>query len=301
MLARPQWRQTSVHLPEIRRLAADLHSLQNALLSIKTAVDCRLGERESENIIIEDMSEQLRMVVYACEELCARADRVMGYTRERRGKNWNPEWLYVRERVQRSHQWLLSFTPVRKLTEVIISNLSRGKTTYTPDSVNLEKQVGTIDISGQALMQQAISVRNRVRAFVPDEDLPHIVRDWTNDLCFLLGTGICPLLTWLALRSLNLEPVSALDQRIMTCLPLTATLITIIVHTGATALPVWRSCTRGRSSAFVACWISLAMCGLLWSHIGGSNAALFLVFMPFALSFGVASGLLWHMEMTRRQ
>ena len=30
---------------------------------------------------------------------------------------------------------------------------------------------------------------------------------------------------------------------------------------------------------------------LVWSHIGDSNAALFLVFIPFALGVGIASGL----------
>ena len=267
---------------------------------------------------ITGLEDRLRTVVSCCEEFCARADKLMGYTRECYG-NWTNlsamERLDSRERTQRERPWLFSFTPMRKTFQAITPTLNQGKASYFPATVGLEKQDKTIDSTGQDLVQQAISIRDRGRAALPDEDLPHQICDLSNGLCFLLGTLICPSLTWLTLRSLDLESASALDQRILTYVPFTAALITslgyhrsialtaatssIIAGTGATALPVWRSCMRGRSSAFVSCWLLIAVGSLVWSLAGGSVTALFLVFMPCALEVGVASGLLWHKQMSR--
>ena len=238
----------------------------------------------------------------------------MGRTRGRCGENGAKflavEWLDSRGGTPR---WLKIFSCIHSPLQAITSKLSQGETPHLAEAVAIEKQASALDLSGLDLERRAISVRDWGRA-LPYEDLPHVIYDLSNGLCFLFATLICPPLTWLSLRSLDLELASALDQNILTYSPLTVTFITILGHhrslalitvaasiiasTGAIALPVWKSCARGRLSAFMSCWMSIVVGCLVWSHTGGSNPAFFLVFMPFALGLGVALGLVWHKRMT---
>ena len=275
-------------------------------------------------MINRELEEQLKMVVCVCQEVCARADKAlsnMGHTRERCVIKWEKlsaaKTLDRGARTQRPRLWsFCSFlSSLRGRLQTSVSTPSQtapwpsAKDSCLPGGVAMEKK-NTVYTSGQYLMQQALSVRDRVRTALPDQDPPNQICDSSDVFCFLFGILICPSLTWLTLRSLDLESASALDQSILDSLPFTATLITalgshpsiglatmassIVISTGAIAMPVWKSCTKGRSSAFVSCWLMVAAESLVWSHIGGSVAAWFLVFMPFALGVGVATGLLWH-------
>lgn len=243
----------------------------------------------------------------------------MGNTSGLCGVGWTVsvmKWLNESARTPRSWLWSSRFDPIDKfkLSQSIISNVTQMEVSNLQRKLAIEKQDNTIDTLGQRLMQLALSIRNRGRVAVPDKDLPHEVFDLPDVLCFLFSTLICPTLTWLSLQSLDLKSASALDQSILTRLPFSTRYITIlgyhrsialtivassiIVSTGATVLPVWKSCTRGRLSAYVSSWLLILVGSLVWLPTGGSSAALFLVFMPFALGFGVASGLLWHKRMS---
>lgn len=278
-------------------------------------MDCLRDEKE---IVTTGLDDQLKMVVCYCEEFCARADQFMGNTSGLCGVGCTNvsamKWLDKSARTQRSCPWLSGFYPIRKLRQSIISNVTQREISNLQWKLAIEKQDNTIDASGQRLMQLALSIRDRGRVALPDKDLPHEICDLPDVLCFLFSTLICPSLTWLSLQSLDLKSASALDQSILTRLPFSTTCITIlgyhrgialtivassiIVSTGATVLPVWKSCMRGRLSAYVSSWLLIAVGLLVWSPTGGSIDALFLVFMPFALGFGVASGLLWHKRMS---
>ena len=352
-----KWKQ-ALTFSEIRALEADLQSLQKRLLAIKSEIGyepgrkemvnnslatkvnehCVPGEKEMVNtelniapnersvpgekeMVYTKLDEQLRMVVCSCEELCARVDKLMGYTSGRRGQ-WlinisAVDWLDKSRGTHRVRPWLSRFTPMCKSRQSVVSTISQRETASLQWELAVEKQSNIMDRSDQSLVQLALSIRNRGRAALPDEDLPHQVCNLSNILCFLSSTLVCPSLTWLSLRSLNLESASALDQSILTWIPSVATWITTlgdhrsiclamvasstIISTGATALPVWKSCMRGRSSAYVSSWLLIAVGSVLWSSIGGSVAGLFLEFMPFALGLGVALGLLWHKRMSNPQ
>ena len=264
------------------------------------------------------LDDQLRMVICSCEELCTRADKFMGYTSGRCGMGWTSisavEWLNKSVGTQRARPWVSDFTSMCKLRH---SSISQREIASLECDLAMEKQGNKMPRSGQNLVQLALSIRKRVRAALPDEDLPHQVCDLPDVLCFLFSLLVCPSLTWLSLRSLDLASASALDQSILTCIPSVATWVTTlgdhrsiclamvasstIISTGATALPVWKSCMRGRSSAYVTSWLLIAVGSVLWSRIGGSVAGLFLEIMPFALGFGVALGLLWHKRMSNAQ
>lgn len=269
-------------------------------------------------MVTTELDDQLKMVVCYCEEFCARADQFMGNTSGLCGVGWTNlsaiKWLDKSAGMQRSCPWLSRFDSMRKLRRSIISSVTRREMSNLQWKLVTEKQDNTIDTSGPRLMQLALSIRDRGRVALPEKDLPHEICDLPDILCFLFSTLICPSLTWLSLQSLDLKSASALDQIILTRLPFSITCITIIgyhrsialtimassiiVSTGATVLPVWKSCTRGRWAAYVSSWLLIAVGLLLWAPIGGSIAALFLVYMPFALGFGVASGLLWHKGMS---
>lgn len=261
------------------------------------------------------LEEQLRMVVCYCDEFRARADKFMGYRRELCAISWMNVLVVKSPRKIARTEKLSSFD--LKLSQAFHTIPMQRKSLDVPEVVAIEETDNKIHSSGQDLMQQALCIRDLGRAALPDADLPHMTLDVFDNLCLLFGTLICPSLTWLSLRSLELEPASALDQKILGGLPLMATLINTLGHhrnialvavassiatsTGATALPVWKSCMRGRSSAFVSCWLFIAVGSLLWSHMGGSIAGLFLVFMPFASGVGVTSGLLWHRRVSNAQ
>ena len=163
-------------------------------------------------------------------------------------------------------------------------------------------------------MQQLRSFLDRSRAILPDEDLPHQVCDSSDGPFLLFGTVMCPWLAWLSILSLNPESASALDKSFLKWSPfaaasvaafgnlhiiaVTAVASSITISTSASALPVWRACSRGRLSALVSCWLFIAFGALLWLRTGGSIANLFIVFMPFAMGVGVALGLLRHKKMS---
>ena len=216
--------------------------------------------------------------------------------------------------MRRARPWIFGFTSMCRLRD---SAISQRRTAKPEKELAIEKQSNTLDRPNQSLVQLALSIRNRGRAALPDEDLQHKVGDLSGVICFMFSTLVCPSLTWLSFWSLGLESASALDQSVLTCIPSVATWITalgyhrsvgmtivassIIISTGTTALPVWKACIRGRSSAYLSSWLMLALSAVLWSTIGGSVATLFLELVPFALGFGAALGLLWHKRMSNAQ
>ena len=311
--AHTKWIQTSVRLHELKMLAAELHSLQNILLfQIHNPLP------EEKEVEITRLESQLKMVVGYCEDFCARADKFMGYS-SARGANYRMTWSAVElldksALTQRQPLRPFSFKPVRKFPQAVDSKVMQKEMKFLPEDIAIEKRDKILDPSGQELMQQLRSFLDRSRVILPDEDLPHQVCNWSDGLFLLFGTVMCPWFAWLSILSLNPESASALDKTFLKRLPSAATSVaglgnahiiavtalasSITISTGASALPVWKACSRGRLSALVSCWLFIAFGALLWSHMGGSIVTLFLVFMPFAMGVGVASGLLWHKKMS---
>lgn len=313
------WKQTSNHLPELNALVVELHSLQNTLCSLKEAMDCQLGEKEMANTRLED---QLKMVSCACEEICARANKAMAKMDCTRkctpsGPFVIKSYVSAVDRLDRDFKVetsaLRSFSSWYRLA-TLVSKKDSAKPRPSDEDLNseagTEKQSIAVNKVETDIMQQALSIRDRVRVAMPDPGSLHQIGDASDVLCFLLGTLACPPLIWPTFQSLKLEPTSLLDQHIIELMPFTATLVrflsrhtimaltimtsSITISTGALAMPIWKSCPRGRSAAFVSCWLLIVTGSLVWSHMGGSIAGFFLVFIPFALGVGVASGLLWH-------
>lgn len=268
------------------------------------------------------------MALSVCKEVCARANKPMskmdhtGNCRPRREYVINTD-IRVADKLDRNTKrqtsGLRSFSSLYRL-RTLFSNKSSSrpqpseKDAYSPEDAATEMQDIAVDKGEKNIMQQVISIRDRVRVALPDQGFPYLFGDTSDAFCFLLGTLVCPPLIWLACQSLNLEPPSALDERIMGIIPVRATLIKVLsrhtimalitmtssitISTGALTVPGWKSCTRGRSSAFVSCWLLIVAGSLVWSHMGGLIAGLFLVFMTFALSVGVALSLLWYKRMS---
>ena len=115
------------HFSEIGAIAAELQSLQKCLLAINSEISYVPGKKEMVHTLLAtkanicyvlggaggkemvntlatkanersvpgekemlntDLDDQLTMVVCSCEELCARADKFMGYTSGRFGVGW---------------------------------------------------------------------------------------------------------------------------------------------------------------------------------------------------------------------
>lgn len=267
------------------------------------------------------------MVIIACGEICARANKAMSkmdYTRESRpfvpctthkdmtgadglnrdGKTQNSDLRYFSS-LYRSQTLVTNQDSTRPRPSKKDSSLL--------EEAGVEVQSIAVDNVEKDIIEQALSIRDWVPVALPDQDSLQQIGDRSDALCFLFDILVCPPLTWLTFKSLKLEPPSFLDKRIMELMPYTVKLIkspnhaimalttmtsSIVISIGALAMPVWKSCTRSQSSAFVDCRMLTVAGSLVWSHIGGSIAALFLVFMPFVLGVGVALGLLWHKRMS---
>ena len=254
---------------------------------VDSVMDCPSDEKEVETTRLES---QLKMVVWYCEDFCARVDKFMEYR---------------------------EFKPLRWPPAPIHANVIQKETPFLLENVAIERHDRTLDPSGQELTQRLCTFLDRIRAILPDEDLPHQVCDLSDGLFLLFGTVMCPWLVWVSILSLNPESASALDKSFLKWSPFAATSVagldtlhivavttvasSVTISTCASALPVWRACSRGRLSALVSCWLFIPFGALLWLRIGGSIDTLFLVFMPFAMGVGVASGLLWHKQMSNAQ
>lgn len=88
-----------------------------------------------------------------------------------------------------------------------------------------EKQNIAVDNVEMDIIEQALSIRDRVRVALPDQGSLQQIGDRSDALCFLLNTLVCPPPTWLTFKSLKLEPPSLLGKRITELMPYMAKLI----------------------------------------------------------------------------
>ncbi len=312
----------------MKKLETELLSLQEKLHVFERVMECQHDNEKAVGIRFE---EQLKMVISVCEEVCTRANKAMlKMVRTWESRRWVPcvsdTDIKAVDRSYRDAEMgtsgLRSFSSLPGLAEVLISKTSTGplqfeKDPYVRENATTEKGNIVVERLMEDITQQALSIRRQVRAALPDQGLLHKILDAPIVLCFLLGTMICPSLIWLTLQSLKLEPPSLLDQRLLASLPflaiwianlgrhptmaLMAMIASIAISTSVLVVTAWMTCMKGRSLIFACCWLLMAAGSPFWTLLGGSVFGLFLVFMPFALSLGVALGLLWHTRMSHGQ
>ena len=127
--------------------------------------------------------------------------------------------------------------------------------------------------------------------------------------CLLFGAIAGPPIQWVTLRSMDVAPLSILDQNILQLLPISAKLVASLEshQNVAMALMVSTTCMSvallckaaatttgsGRSAVSICFCLALLIGASVWNHIGGSAALFFPVFLPIATSITVSSGLLW--------
>lgn len=270
------------------------------------------------------------MVVSVCEEACARANKAMSrldQTRESRScvpcviKKDTMADMSGRE-ARMDFSTLRSFASSYGLLKMLVSNKAANprpskKSPCPPGNAATDEYDTVVETLERDIVQQVLSIRYRVRIALPDQDFLHPAVDASYALCFLLGVLICPLLIWVTLQSLKLEPPSLLDQRMLVSLPFFAKLIGILgrhstmalttmislitTNTVTLVLTLRKTCPKGRSVILACSWCLVAAGSLLWTRMGGSIVGLFLVFIPFALGVGAVLGLLLHRRVSRVQ
>lgn len=308
-------------------MKTELLSLQGKLQVFERVMECQHDQEKAVGIRFE---EQLKWVVSVCEELRTRANKAMlKMDRTWESRRWVPcvsdTDIKAVDRLDRDAEMetsgLQSFSSLPGGPEILVLNtftsLLPEKDLFVRENAATEKGDVVVERSMEDIMQQALSIRRQVHTALPDHGLLHKILDAPIVLCFLLRTLICPSLIWLTLQSLKLEPPSLLDQRLLASLPFLATwiahlgrhptmaLITMIssitISTVVLLMTAWMTCMKGRSLIFGCCWLLVAAGSPLWTLLGGSVFGLFVVFIPFALSLGVALGLLWHTRTSHGQ
>ena len=312
----------------MNRLESALLSLQEKLQVFERVMECQHYKEKAVGIRFE---EQLKMVVSVCEEVRTRANKAMlKMDRTWESRRWVPcvsdTDIKAEERLDRDAEmgnWgLRPFSSLPGEPEILaLKTFTRPllpeKDLFMRENAGTENGDTAVERLEKDIMQQALSIRHQVRTALPDQGLLHNILDTPFVLCFLLGTLICPSLIWLTLQSLELEPPSLLDQRLLASLPILVTwiahlgdqptmaLITMIssitISTVVLVVTAWMTCMKGRLLIFACCWLLVGAGSPFWTLSGGSVFGLFLVFMPFALSLGVALGLLWHSRTSHAQ